>query len=175
MHLCAPVFYKKNYMKRQYFYLTIILLLILSACSEQKKEKKQTAQDKFISELTAQDTLDILRLSNACMDTLKMGHIDAAIDMLYIIRNDSLIKVPQNKEKELRQNFKFFPVVDYKLDYYAFIDQANNDVKYQIEFFKHTSPEDKTPNTIGFMINPVKVDGKWFLTLKDPDRKVMDN
>lgn len=175
MQLCTPVLYNDTYMKKHFFYFAIFALIMLSACSEQKKEKALTAHEKFISELTAQDTLDILNLSNACMDTLKLGNVDAAIKMLYVIRNDSLIRVPDYKEKELRQKFKLFPVLDYKLEYYAFIDQANNDVKYQIEFFKHNSPDDKTPNTIGFMMNPVKVDGKWFLTLKEPNEKVMNN
>ena len=46
-------------------------------------------------------------------------------------------------------------------------------MKLQIEFFKHTSSDDHTPNTIGFMFNPVKIDGVWYLAVKEVPRKLL--
>ena len=65
-------------------------------------------------------------------------------------------------------------IVDYKLDYYSFSSTDNNDVKFQIEFFKHTSSDDHTPNTIGFMFNPVKIDGVWYLAVKEATKEATD-
>lgn len=118
-------------------------------------------------ELTAEDTAQILSLSRSCMDTLKAGNVDAALKMLYAMRDGKAVSLPAEKEKQLRKNFKYFPVINYKLDYYSFSNIDNNDVKFQIEFFKHTDPSDNTPNTIGFMFNPVKIDGTWYLTVKE--------
>ena len=117
--------------------------------------------------LTAEDTAQMLNLSRSCMDTLKAGHIDEALQMLYVMRDGKAIPLPAEKEQQLRKNFKYFPVIDYTLDYYTFSNVDNNDVKFRIEFFKHTGPDDKTPNTIGFMFNPVKIDGTWYLTVKE--------
>ena len=44
----------------------------------------------------------------------------------------------------------------------------------QIEFFKHTSSDDHTPNTIGFMFNPVKIDGVWYLAVKEATKEATD-
>jgi isocitrate dehydrogenase len=46
-------------------------------------------------------------------------------------------------------------------------------VKFQIEFFKHTSSDDHTPNTIGFMFNPVKIDGVWYLAVKEATKEAI--
>ena len=60
------------------------------------------------------------------------------------------------------------------LRYYSFSSTDNNDVKFQIEFFKHTSSDDHTPNTIGFMFNPVKIDGVWYLAVKEATKEATD-
>lgn len=122
-------------------------------------------------ELTAEDTAQVLNKSRNCMDLLKAGNIDEALKMIYVLRDGKAIPLPAEKEKQLRKNFKFFPVTDFKLDYYSFSNTDNNDVKFQIEFFKHTGPDDKTPNTIGFMFNPIKADGTWYLTVKESDQE----
>lgn len=122
-------------------------------------------------ELTAEDTAQVLHISRSCMDTLKAGNIDEALKMIYVLRGGKATPLPAEKEKQLRKNFKYFPVINYKLDYYSFSNTDNNDVKFQIEFFKHTDPNDKTPNTIGFMFNPVKIDGTWHLTVKEADQE----
>ena len=113
-------------------------------------------------------------ISRSCMDTLKAGNIDEALKMLFILRDGKAIPLPAEKEQQLRKKFKYFPVVDYKLDYYSFSSTDNNDVKFQIEFFKHTSSDDHTPNTIGFMFNPVKIDGVWYLAVKEATKEATD-
>ena len=34
-------------------------------------------------------------------------------------------------------------------------------------------PGDPIPNTIGFMFNPIKVDGKWNLAVKEANQEVL--
>ena len=119
-------------------------------------------------------TVQVLTISRSCMDTLKAGNIDEALKMLFILRDGKAIPLPAEKEQQLRKKFKYFPVVDYKLDYYSFSSTDNNDVKFQIEFFKHTSSDDHTPNTIGFMFNPVKIDGVWYLAVKEATKEATD-
>ena len=105
---------------------------------------------------------------------VEAGNIDEALKMLFILRDGKAIPLPAEKEQQLRKKFKYFPVVDYKLDYYSFSSTDNNDVKFQIEFFKHTSSDDHTPNTIGFMFNPVKIDGVWYLAVKEATKEATD-
>lgn len=154
-------------MKKNNLLFIFVLIVSCCLCSCGGKKKATTSQEEFLMGLTAEDTAQILNLSRSCMDTLKGGHIDEALQMLYVMRDGKAIPLPAEKEQQLRKNFKFFPVIDYSLDYYTFSNADNNDVKFRIEFFKHSGPDDKTPNTIGFMFNPVKIDGTWHLTVKE--------
>ena len=138
------------------------------------RRKKEAAHSQRRMGLTAEDTVQVLTISRSCMDTLKAGNIDEALKMLFILRDGKAIPLPAEKEQQLRKKFKYFPVVDYKLDYYSFSSTDNNDVKFQIEFFKHTSSDDHTPNTIGFMFNPVKIDGVWYLAVKEATKEATD-
>ena len=48
-----------------------------------------------------------------------------------------------------------------------------NEVKYTIEFFEKKAG-DPTPNTIGFMFNPIKCKDGWRLAVKDAGQKLLD-
>lgn len=164
-------------MKRTHFLsLTLPLLLAaicLSACKDKKDQPQPTEKAIFTASLTAQDTTDVLNLSETCMQTLKAGKVEEALAQLYLWDDSTKAVKPldEAKKQELRKTFKLFPVLDYSLAHFTFSTQGLNDVKYNIVFFEKEA-DDPTPNTIGFMFNPVKVDGKWYLSVKEADQKV---
>ena len=129
--------------KKDLLYICVLVAVscFLFSCGEKKKQL--TPKEEFLMGLTAEDTVQVLTISRSCMDTLKAGNIDEALKMLFILRDGKAIPLPAEKEQQLRKKFKYFPVVDYKLDYYSFSSTDNNDVKFQIEFFKHTSSDDQ--------------------------------
>lgn len=156
------------------FSLTLVMGAgILSSCKSEKKPATESAEE-FKSGLTATDTTDVISLCDACMQTLKSGNIDEALEMIQMVdSNLNVLPLDEANIKRLRKTFKFFPVINYRLDKIAFNTSGLNDVKYQIEFFEKTDSLDTTPNTIGFMFNPVKVDGKWVLTVKQASQEVV--
>lgn len=146
----------------------------LSSCKQQEKKVATESAEEFKSGLSATDTADVLAICDACMETLKAGNIDEAMQMIQMVdTNLNVAPLDELHEKKLRKTFKFFPVVNYRLEGIAFNTSGLNDVKYQIEFFEKTDSLDTTPNTIGFMFNPVKVDGKWVLTVKQASQEVV--
>jgi len=154
-------------MRRINFVLSLLLCaLVLVSCG---KKKEPTESEVFRSTLTAEDTTAMLKICDDCMKSLKAGDIDAALSQLHLYDDSTRTVKPLTpaKEKELRNTFTVFPVHDYTIDYYTFTTEGLNDVKYRIEFFEKADPESSEANTIGFMFNPVKVDGQWFLTVKE--------
>ena len=115
----------------------------------------------------------MLALCDQCMETLKAGQVDKALSMLHLYDDSTRTVLPlsEQKERELRRTFKLFPVVKYTRAYYTFTTEGLNDVKYNIEFFEKEAG-DPTPNSIGFMFNPVKVEGQWYLTVKEADQDI---
>lgn len=146
-------------------------LLAFTACGGKKSAESEA--EEFRKELTKEDTTQMLALCDDCMKTLKAGRIDEALSRLYTYNDstETVTPISETKRAELKRTFRLFPVLGYEMDYYSFNSQGQNDVKYNIRFFEKTDSADTAPNTIGFMFNPVKVDGQWYLCIKEADQK----
>ena len=156
--------------KLVYFSLMALILLCVSSC---KKKTPLQKMEEFTSSLTSADTTQMLKLSNDCMELLKAKKIDNALSMLYEY-NDSTKEVtpltPQARKRYERM-FRIFPVVDYELVYYSFQLEGINDVKYKIIFAQEENVAENGEAATALMFNPVKVDGTWYLTVKNTSRK----
>lgn len=162
------------------FMLFFCIGSLLGSCStktrqEEKIKTQKEAEDEFLATLSAADSSAVLDLCSKCMDFLKAKETEKAFDMLYAINNNGIAKpLSAQKREELNKRFQRFPVIQYRLEYFSFSTQGNNDVKYKIEFTPRTDAE-ISGSTMGFMFNPIKVDGQWILTIKDgrqPSREV---
>ncbi len=154
-------------------YITAISIACLISCKDKEPVKEPTEADVFKSSLTSEDTTQVLSLCNNCMETLKKGDIDKALSMMQMLNKDSTLSpLSEEKKMQLKKNFKIFPVLDYTIEYFTFNESGLNDVKYEIEFIKK-EPGDPMPNTIGFMFNPIKVDGKWYVAVKEANQEVL--
>ena len=64
---------------------------------------------------------------------------------------------------QIKARFRRFPVADYELVSYSFSTQGNNDLVYR---YSLSGPVGDGP-AMKLTLNPVKVEGRWYLTLKD--------
>ena len=83
-------------------------------------------------------------------------------------------KLSKEMEKRLRKRFKMFPVLDYKREYFSFMLEGCNDVKYRITFATAEQAGTKEAPTTMFMFNPIRIDGEWRLCVKT-QRDEIDN
>ena len=95
------------------------------------------------------------------MDSLKEGNIEAALGMLYVVKDGEAVRLTNENAENLKKHFSTFPVVDYHLENFSFSTQGCNDLKYKIEFAK--KDVDGNAPTMAFMFNPVKI---WYLCIK---------
>ncbi len=158
--------------KYSLFFLAIGFICLVSSCSN--KNKKNLSREEqieiFRSELTEADTTTMLKLADNAMEQLKAKKIDQVIASLYEY-NDSTQEVkPLSKEtaKRYTRRFKMFPVLDYYREYYSFMLEGCNDVKYCVTFATAEQAGTNEPATTMFMFNPVKIDGEWKLCVKTP-------
>lgn len=135
--------------------------------SEKKVHFKtyEEASHEFISSLTHTDTVAVLKLSTDIMELLKNNKIDEALDSLYMIKDSQLYKLDSNKKQSLRNRFKIFPVLNYKYENLSFASQGMNDIKYTIQFRIDSVTNDS--KSMVLMFNPVKVEGNWYITVKE--------
>lgn len=140
--------------------------LLLSCGNADKKSGKvvtlSQAESIFQQGLTSKDTAEVLSLATDFMEKLKSGETDSALRMIRIVAESGLDTLNDNQLESYRKRFGLYPVKDYKLDYYSFSLEHNNDVKFMYEF---TGSEKKA--FMGLMLNPVKAGDVWILTMKD--------
>lgn len=157
--------------KQTLFMLLLAAGFLSGACSTEghgeKVKTQQEAEDEFLATLAAADTSTVLALCTQCMDFLQAGETGQALGMLYSIGGDGIARPLAARQREaLAARFRRFPVVRYRLEYFSFSTQGNNDVKYRIEFTPRTGGG-QPGASMGFMFNPVKAGGEWVLTVKD--------
>ena len=152
--------------------------MLLWACggNSGKKEQPKTFQDieaEFASTLTASDTTQVMDLSTQVMDSLKSGNVEWAVDCLCELSGgDTPTALGEETRERMLKRFKRFPVVDYELDYYSFSTPLFNDLKYRT-FFRERDDSGTAP-AMSLMFNPVKVDGKWYLCVKEMSQPAKD-
>lgn len=154
-------------------YTTIIIavaaLVLLSACNKKEKTREERIIE-FRSELTAEDTTAMLSLADNAMEQLKGKKIAEVLASLYEY-NDStkeVKKLTPETASRYERVFKMFPVLDYKRQYYSFMLEGCNDVKYEVTFATAEQVGTDKPATTMFMFNPIRIDGEWKLCVKTP-------
>ena len=162
--------------KNVLFVLAIVIIAVSSCTNKQKSQQDQVQE--FRSQLTYNDTTAMLQLCDNAMELLKQQKYDEVISSMYVY-DDSTKSVSSLSEKtatSYRRMFMMFPVLDYKREYYSFLLEGCNDVKYNVTFkiLQDTGEELKT----AYMFNPVKVAGEWKLcikTAKDANENTLNN
>lgn len=152
-------------LKMKYRIICVIsALLALYACNNSPKVLTYAdAERQFLSSITEEDTLQVISMGSAFMDNLKSGQLDSALSVLCMIDNYVLYKLGDESIERLRSRFTAMPVVDYCLARFSFSTQASNDLVYRYSF---SGPVSSAPG-MKIVLNPVKIEGKWYLAIKD--------
>ena len=162
----------------KYLIIAIIgmLCLTVTGCKDKKQKSRQQQIEEFRAELTGEDTLAMLKICDDAMAQLKSKDVDGVISKLYEYDDSTkeMSKLSKEMEKRLRKRFKMFPVLDYKREYFSFMLEGCNDVKYRITFATAEQAGTKEAPTTMFMFNPIRIDGEWRLCVKT-QRDEIDN
>ena len=166
----APLFYKKNSDMLRRIYIPLVLVLLLTVFSCSKKTEKPVLDDPYAVriDLSNKDTVEVSNLVNQYFERLKARDIDGALSMIYYLKGDSIVDVPESIRSKQRMALQMFPGVRYEVDHYIFLTETDCEVKYYTVLFEK-EPGDKRPNTMGFLLKPIRRDGKWYLTMADRD------
>ncbi len=153
-------------MKKFLLPLMALSMILFAACKGEQKTESQIFQEG----LTAQDSTTMLQKCDSCMQFLSEGKIDDALNML-VEYDDSLQQVSplsdETRASYLRK-FTLFPVLKYELKYISFNTEGLNDAKYEVQF----GPDEAGAPKTAYMFNPVKVDGQWYLCVKNANQTV---
>lgn len=162
-------------MKRTAFYSFFVFLSILitnSSCSNRNNNPTREQQiEEFRSNLTSQDTLEMLSICDNAMELLKQGKFEQVLAVLYEYNDSTKEAKPISEQvaKRYERTFKMFPVLSYKRQYYSFMLEGCNDVKYEVTFADAEHSGTGSSALTMYMFNPVKINGEWLLCVKSSD------
>lgn len=152
-------------------FVCLLSLMLVSSCKNKPKERSlKEMQDDFIrpAEMTLakSDTDQVKSLVQLYLSHLKQGDVDGALSMLYYLNKDSITTLPADLAKKERMTLTAFKGKKASVEEIQFLKETDSKVRYTVTLFDK-APGDKRPNTISFVIRPVRRDGKWYLTLAD--------
>lgn len=146
----------------------VLCSLFLASCSSCGGSKDgKTAKNDTIPTFCKADTTEVLQMAESYLNHLKNKEYDAAFDMLRHVSNDSISNLTNDERQQLLAQQKAFPVLDYKLESYKFVNEYRVELTYSIEFFKKQNEEDPIQNTIRITFAPQRINATWYLTLME--------
>ena len=158
-------------------YITLFVaglsMTMLFSCKNTPKGEP-TREDQvaeFRAELTSADTTAMLNICDAAMEQLKQKNIDQVLASLFEY-NDStkeLLPLSDKMRNRYQRIFQRFPVLEYERQYFSFMLEGCNDVKYKVTFATAEQTGTDEGATTMYMFNPVKVNGEWKLCVKNAD------
>lgn len=152
-------------MKKLFIFFAFVFLTVscVHHYSGSNGEKTQMdAEKEFTEGLSKSDSTAMVSVAESFITKLIGGQTDEAVDMLYVLFENELYHKSREYNDELIQRFQLFNGCSYKLDYYSFSTQGNNDICYNL-----WSGDEGDGPVLKITLNPVLVDGLWYLTLKD--------
>ncbi len=154
-------------MKRILFFMTAVLLCagMLTSCKD--KKAPAAAEQGEVSIFTKEDTTKVRELAEQFADYLKSGDLKAATGMLSYLKGNSVTAYKPEDMK--RQAFALSIMAKkpaYEVEYVKMRDLIDNEIKINITLFEKDE-NDPRPNTMAFVLRPVRIDGQWYLTTRD--------
>lgn len=171
--------FSKSDLKMKKLFILFVTVVLAASCGGNHSGREKTqedAQKEFSATLSQSDTTDMLGAADDFIRKVTAGQIDEAVEMLYVLYDNQLYGTSDSYSAELKNRFAMLAGTAAELDYYSFSTQGNNDACYRFRF-----GEGPDAASMRITLNPVRIDGKWYLTLKDgsqssavmaPDKKV---
>lgn len=157
-------------MKAKYlFYMLLACTFALTSCKKDKKDVKTLEKD-YIQQpqmiLSTNDTNEVKTQVNYYLNALNHKEVDKALAMLYNydLKTNKLSHLSKKDEDTQRAVLSRFAGFRTEIEYIKFFRENDSEVKYNV-YFSNKPSTPSNPNCMGFMIRPVRIEGKWYLTL----------
>lgn len=154
-------------MRRNFLFAVLILAVSVFVSCKNDKSGKVQGNVEEVMQLDVKDTTEVYSLTEQYLDFLKEGNLDGALSMLHYLDKDGKIQpVPAELAKRQRNTLENFLGLNYRIDYVIFHKDTDCELRYAAILFEKKEGDNR-PNEVGFIIRPMRIDGKWYLTLAD--------
>ena len=113
---------------------------------------------------THADTIACYELAKAYFRALQDKEFDKALDMLYSPKTDGLCNLSDEERHQLIIVYNSVPVYDYYVTDLKMFSEKDTEITVRVVMFS-SKPGDDRPNYIDYKMCPLRIDGKWKLSV----------
>ena len=146
-------------------YFTFVILL-LASCRNGKTTGEVNENGLPIYEFNDKDSVAVRALADDYVNRFKAQNYEAAADMLYTVRNDSVFPLSDDQRNGYLQAMKVMPFRDCAIKEQILRSDKDNQIRIAM-LLSEDGSLDEEKGTVNFFLNPVYIDGQWYLTLLD--------
>lgn len=159
--------------------LEAMLVLVMAACSGDKNQHKIAPNNTDYLrpasiQYTAQDTAAIQNLVDKYLEYFDKKDFAAASELLYTLRNDSIFPLTSSERDGFVKAMSTFDFYASKQKSFILRSEKNNEVKILMQIIE-SGDIDKEEGVTTFSLNPVLVEGQWYLTLLNENAEGVEN
>ena len=157
--------------KTSFLFLALCAMLFMASCtSGDKKKVRDDRRSEYLRPASMyyshEDTANIQSLVGQYVELFKNKEFDAASQMLYKVRNDSVFPLEEAERKGFVRAMSSLQVYDARQHTLLLRSDRNNEVKLMVQI-RPDGSLDEERGIIMFALNPVLYEGQWYLTLLD--------
>ena len=146
-----------------------LVAFALSSCGS--RGGKTTAQDEgeeYLMSLTKADTVSLLSMADSCMTLLVSGEYEKALAGVGYVDGETIEAMTPEMIARTAMSFKNLGVHGFERSGFELSLSDKNTVSYRLKIGGPSagSGTDAITPTTGFAFNAYRIDGQWYLTLK---------
>jgi hypothetical protein len=151
---------------KHFFYIALIITFsaLMNSCGDKKTAAVAEQSSLPVFEFGRQDSLDIRALAEDYMSRFNAGNFESAADLLFTVSNDSIHPLTDEQRMGYITAMQALPQFGCVLRELALYSDRDNELRLAIKMDPNADA-DHDKGTINFFLNPIQVDGKWYLTL----------
>ena len=156
-------------MKLKVFTICMLCMTVtfVGCKSDKKKDPLRSEYLRPASiDYSGKDSSEIKALVDNYVENFKNKNFQATANMLYTLRNDSILPLSEQDKQKYIDAFSQMPVYDCAVKGIILRSDKNNEVQVSVQISPNGSIDEEKGVTT-FCLNPVLKDGKWYLTLLD--------
>lgn len=136
------------------------------SCTEKKTSAVTTENGLPVFEFSSQDSTAIMALAADYMTVFNIKDFETASNMLYTVHNDSIFPLTDIQRGGYIEAMKHLPIYGAAVKEMKLYSDRDNELRIAVQIAADGNLETEV-GTINFVLNPVEVEGKWYLTLRD--------
>ncbi len=138
---------------------------VFTSCKEKTAKEKLNLPEAPL--ITLEDTMRAFSMTKEYMEALKNDQVDSALSLLMYYPADTVMSLPAEVKNRLKQQYKLFPIKDYKMETSHFTDQYEARVTYKYRFMDPPADDPNYPVTMNVTLQVKFYRGDYYLSLYD--------